>query len=414
MILKMALKQILASKQRTVITILLTGFSAFILIFGQGFMLGTWDAIIKKSIELYPGYMKVINKEFEENPSFDNIIFDVTKTKADIAKVSGVLSATARFENYALFATDEQTIAGLLVGIEPENETKISKLKASLVDGKYLSSDDTNSLYIGIGLAKRLQLKVGDELAIISNGADFSFVADKVIVGGIFKTELFSFNNAAAFMNKKYFDTIMASENMATSIVMLPPDMDSVAQLSIDVTKYIQTNEKVTNYFTEMKELFDTMEIKQIFGLFQLGIMFTVIFFVIAIYSFLNVYARIREFGVLKAIGTSPWQVAKMLLAEAIILSSIGVTLGGLGGAYLVDHFEKNPLVAKDVYGDRIDMEKAVEEFDMVQITIMPTVFKLDYILIDIVLIFIVSLLSVFYPIIMINRKRPIDAMKYV
>ena len=410
----MALKQILASKQRTVITILLTAFSTFILIFGQGFMLGTWDSILKKTIELYPGYMKVINREFEENPSFENIIFDVKKTKEDIAKVSGVVSSTARFENYALYATDDQTIAGLLVGIEPQNESRISKLKASLVQGEYLSDEDTNSLYIGIGLAKRLQLGVGDELAIISNGADFSFVADKVIIKGVFKTELFSFNNSAAFMNKKYFDTIMASENMATSIVMLPPNMDSVAKLSLDVSKYINKDEKVENYYTSMKDLFDMMKTKQVFGVFQLAIMFSVIFFVIAIYSFLNIYARIREFGVLKAIGTSPWQVAKMLLAEAVILSSLGVAMGGAGGAYLVDYFEKHPLVAKDVYGDRVDIEKATEEFNMVQITVMPTLFRGDLILIDILLIFGISLLSVFYPVIMINRKRPIDAMRHV
>ena len=416
MILKLALRQIKAYKQRTIITVLLTLFATYMFVFISGLTNGTHQIMIDSAVKLYPGFIKVINREFDETPSFDNIIFDQEATRAQIDSAEGVKLSAARFETFALYSTDTQTIGGMFTGIEPEKEGDISKLKESLVEGEYLTSEDTNALYIGSELAKRLKVKVGDKLSFISTGADFSFAADNVYIKGIFKTGLFSFNNAAAFMNKKYFDMIMASENIATSFVV-EPTSDKDRDITT-TTANIQTklsNELVAqDYMTFMDDLIDAMEVDSIFGYFQIAIFFVVIFFVIAIYNFLNAYGRIREFGVLKAIGTSPAQIRKLLFAEIFILATIGVGIGGYAGAETVKYLNTNPLNVTDIVGESMDMEEYSKQYDLVMVDKYPAEYDLQDIAWQIAIMYIMTILTIFYPIFMINRYKPVEAIHHV
>lgn len=414
--LKMALRQIRAYKQRTIITILLTLAATFMFVFLNGFAHGSRMIMIEAGVKLYPGFIKVINREFDDTPSFENLIFDMEDTLKKVKAAKGVEEATARFETFALYSTDEETIAGMFSAIQPESEAKISKLKESLIEGEYLNSDDTNALYIGNEFASRLNVKVGDTISFISTGADYSFAADNIVIKGIFKTGLFSFNNSAAFMNKAYFDKVMASENIATSIVIKPVSEDDDEILAI--TQNIQDNLSdefwAQSYFVTMKELIDAMKIDEIFGYFQLGIFFVVIFFVIAIYNYLNIYGRIREFGILKSIGTTPAQITKMLFLEILILGSIGIGIGSGMAAWSLKYLNQNPVDIHAIYGDAIDIEEYMKEYDMVMIDAMPADYNLESIFWHTLVVYIATILSVLYPIIMVNRLKPIEAMRHV
>lgn len=414
--LKMALRQIRAYKQRTIITILLTLAATYMFVFLNGFAHGSRMIMIDAGVKLYPGFIKVINRDFDETPSFENLIFDMKDTLLKIQSADGVESASARFETFALYSTDEETIGGMFTAIQPESEAKISKLKDSLIEGEYLSSDDTNALYIGNEFASRLNIKLGDTISFISTGADYSFAADNVVIKGIFKTGLFSFNNGSAFMNKAYFDTVMASENIATSIVVKPVSEEDDDVLSI--TQNIQDNLSdefwAQSYFVTMKELIDAMIIDEIFGYFQLSIFFVVIFFVVAIYNYLNIYGRIREFGILKSIGTTPAQITKMLFLEILILGSIGVGIGSGLATWNLKYLNENPVNVKALYGDSIDIEEYMKEYDMVMIDAMPADYNLESIFWHTLIIYIMTILTIIYPVIMVNRLKPVEAMHHV
>jgi len=413
---KMALRQILAYKQRTIITILLTLAATYMFVFLNGFAHGSRMIMIDAGVKLYPGFIKVINREFDETPSFENLIFDMEDTLKKVKSAEGVEVATARFETFALYSTDEETIGGMFTAIQPDSEAKISKLKESLIEGEYLSSDDTNALYIGNEFASRLNVKLGDTISFISTGADYSFAADNIVIKGIFKTGLFSFNNSAAFMNKKYFDEVMASKNIATSIVVKPvsEDDDEILNITQNIQNNLSDEFWAQSYFITMEELIDAMIIDEVFGYFQLGIFFVVIFFVIAIYNYLNIYGRIREFGILKSIGTTPAQITKMLFLEIIILGSIGVGIGSGIATWNLKYLNENPVDIHKLYGDAIDIEEYMKEYDMVMIDAMPADYNLESIFWHTLFVYIATILSVLYPIIMVNRLKPVEAMHHV
>ena len=154
------------------------------------------------------------------------------------------------------------------------------------------------------------------------------------------------------------------------------------------------------------------MEVDAIFGYIILGIFFIVIFFVVTIFAFLSVYARIRQIGILRAIGTTPRGVMSMLLVEAMILGSISVGIGGAVSGYGAYYFEKNPIELSSM-GD-LDMEKYLAQYNMVAEITFPTDFNPTNIILQMFIMLILNLVTVIYPIIMMNRFTPTEAIRYV
>ena len=162
--------------------------------------------MIDDNVEMYNGYRQIQGKGYEENPNYDNLIFNVEEVGKDIKDVKGVKALTVRMETFALFSAGDESIGGMLTGIVPSTEAEISKIKKALVKGRYLKDNDMNSVYIGVDLAKRLGVGLGDEVVFLSSAVDYSMAAARLKVVGMFATELFDFDKRNAFINKKFMD----------------------------------------------------------------------------------------------------------------------------------------------------------------------------------------------------------------
>lgn len=402
----LALRNISAYKKRTAVTVLLITLTTALLVFSTAWMDGSHQTMIQNAVEIYPGYIQITNKEFREKPSFDHLIFDAAAIREKLAQVEGVDVFSARFESFVLFSAGEKAVGAMLTGIEPEKERYLSRLSSSLKQGEYLKKEDANLVYIGNELAKRLKVDVGDEVAFVGSGADYSFAADNLRVKGIFQTGLYGFDSGSAFLAKEYFDRIMAAENYATHFIVMPKRPEQAEELAGEVSDAIGPEYRSESWNQIMAELVKAMKLDSLFGYITLGILFIVIFFVIMIYTLLNVFARIREIGMLRAIGTTPKQILGLLLLESSLLSVASVVAGGLVGGIFAYYFHINPIVMSG-------FEEQFKQYGLA-VSAMPTDFNPPVILRDMLVMFVLSVLSTLYPILKINRYRPVEAMWHV
>lgn len=402
----LGIKNIIAHKKRTVITLLLTTLTTTLMVFSSAFMDGSHDTMIKSAVEIYPGYIQVTQKDFRTTPGFDNLIFNADNVKKELQQIEGIAEFGLRFESSVLFSSEQRAVAGLFCGIEPQQEAHLSRLKSSLKEGRYLLPDDSGSVYMGVELARKLGVAVGDTLSFIGTGADYSFAADNVTLIGTFQTGLFDFDASGAFVAKDYFDMIMAAENMATHVIILPQQPSTNEALAREIHKQLGAEYQSAPWQETMASLVQAMLVDSIFGYINLSIIFLVIFFVIMIYTLLAIFARVRELGVLRAIGTSPWQIFKLLLFESSLLSITGVVIGGALGAALAYYFSIHPMVFSGY-------EEQFKQYGLAA-SAMPTAFSPPTILRDMLIMFLLSLSSSLYPIIKLMRLHPIEAIHHV
>lgn len=401
-----ALRNVYANKKRSVITILLGIVSTALLVFSSAWMDGSHNQMIKSAVEIYSGYIQITASEFRKNPSFEHLLLDVEKLEKEVEGVAGVELFSPRFESFVLFSVGEKATGGMLTGIIPEKESSISRLQASLKEGSYLSNSDTNQLYIGYELARRLNVTVGDDLAFVGNGADYSFAADLLSVKGIFQTGLFQFDASSGFLAKPYFDTIMATENIATHAIVLPKVKKEADTLAKNIGQKIGSEYEAASWLQTMAPLVKSMKLDSVFGYITLAIIFTVIFFVIMIYTLLAVFARVREIGIMRAIGTTPRQIISILLLESSMLGFVSVCVGGLIGAIFAWYFSVYPIVFSG-------MEEQFKQYGLA-VSAIPSAFEPLTIIRDMAVMFVLLLLATLYPIIKVNRYQPIEAIHHV
>jgi ABC-type lipoprotein release transport system permease subunit len=401
-----AKRNLKANKKRSAITIILSTVSTALLVFATAFWDGSHNQMIRNAVEIYPGYLQVTQKDFRENPSYDNLIFDAGCIAKILAGIKTIDTFAPRFESFVLYSSADRSVGGMLTGIVPDREKKLSRLASSLKKGRYLTNEDTNGVYMGSELAKRLHVDVGDTLSFVGNGADYSFAADNLVVIGTFTTGLFDFDADSAFLNKPYFDEIMAGTNLATHFIVLPKRPQEAEALAARLRQELPPEVKAESWQETMSGLVEAMEVDSIFGYITLGIIFIVIFFVIMIYTLLSVYARIREIGILRAIGTTPNQVLAMLLSESVILALISVAIGGLIGGSLAYYFTMHPMTLAGY-------EEQFKQYGLAAST-MPAEFNPAHIIRDMGIMFCLCIASTLYPIFKVNRFRPIEAIHHV
>lgn len=402
----LALKNLLHYKGRTVVTFALTFLSSLLFIVYVAFMDGWHEHMLKSSLDVYNNALHVYKKGYREEGGYDYLIENVKSVDAVLRATPGIKAYAPRLESFALLSTEKDSAGAMVVGIEAEKERLLSKAAASLHEGRYLEDNDTDAIYLGVELAHRLKVKPGDVVALIGTATDYSFAADNFKVVGTFKTGLFEFDASLAFVNKAYDDTLMMSANMASYVVASVDDLDRLDGVVSDLRKRLASDLEAVPWSTLMHAQVEAMGVDSVFGYISMGVFFVVIFFVIMIFSFLNIVGRTRELGMLRAIGLSPRDVTKLLMLEMLLLATGAVALSIAVGAPIAWYYELHPIVIQGI-------AEAYKEYGIVNDQI-PMRFNVFTILWNGGVVFALNVLAVIYPIAVANRNTPIEAMQHV
>lgn len=403
---ELALKNILHYKGRTIVTFMLTFLSSLLFIVYVAFMDGSHAHMLTSALDVYENALHIYKKGYREEGGYDYLIEDESGVETVLSETAGVKDYAPRLESFALLSTPRDSVGAMIVGVEPERERTLSKIAEALNEGRYLEDNDTNGIYLGTELAARLKVGVGDSIALIGTATDYSFAADNFRVVGTFKTGLFEFDASSAFVDKHYYDTLMLSQNMASYIVVSVDDLNNLEHVVADIASRLPESYEAVPWTTLMHAQVEAMEVDSVFGYISMGVFFVVIFFVIMIFSFLNIVGRTRELGMLRAIGLSPGNVILLLLVEMLMLAVSAIGLSVIIGAPITWYFELHPIIIEGI-------AEAYKDYGIVDDQI-PMRFDWFTILWNAAVVFALNMLAVIYPIVVINRQSPMEAMRHV
>ena len=404
---KLALKNILFYKGRSITTFILTFISTMLFIVYVSMMDGSHKSMLENALKIYTGAIEIYHKEYRDLGGNEYLIRDVKNITDKLSTIEGIESFSTRYETYGLLSSKEYSSASMIAGIEPSKEKNMSSIASALVEGKFLSDEASNCVYMGSGLVKKLQLKIGDELSFVGGASDNSFAADIFKLCGIFKTGSFEFDSTATFINRNYFDKLMYAQNKASYISIKVDNLDEVDSINAEILKLIDTkNLESLTWKILMKTMVEAMEVDSIFGYISLALFLVVIFFVIMIYGFINVSSRIKEFGVLRSIGLSRKHIFKLLFYEIFILSSLAILFATPIAGYICYYYSVNPIVVEGI-------AEMYKDYGIISDEI-PFNFDILTIFWNIGVIYILNILSIIYPYFYINSYEPIEASKHV
>ncbi|MFH1776885.1 MAG: FtsX-like permease family protein [Candidatus Omnitrophota bacterium] len=409
---KIAWRNIWAAKRRAILKIALSAFCTVFLVFFLSFMHGQHVKMIKDAVEIYTGYIQITGRDYYDHPDYDHLIYNLKAVKKIIAGYPEIERASERLETFALFSGEEDSVGGMLTGINPVEEQYISRIKKAVKQGEYLDGTAKPFALIGKKLAERLKIRLGDKVTYISQAIDYSMAADNLIIKGIFTTGS-QLDAQGIFINKAYMDEVFLTEDIASHYCILPKEKFRETKLKYLVGKLNQqlpsSENTAVSWKVPLKSLVQLVQVDNAFGYFSYGILVVVIFFVIMIFSLISIFQRTREIGILRAVGTKPREVLMILLGEAFFLGMISVIVGGVVGAFLVYYYHIHP-IEFNVPQEILEQYQKWGVVDM----IFPTVFSYAAILRNCLFVLALNVCAVIYPAVKVSRYKPIEAINYV
>ena len=320
--------------RRTCITLVAVTLSTAILIASYGLMDGLLEHAISNATNLVVGEAQV------HAPGYlaDRSIYKALKNpdRVIVSAQERNVGAAPRRYGYGLVASGTKSAGALFWGVDPDLERTAFDLARHLAEGRFLSRTDRRGVVLGQKLARSLQAHVGSEVVVVVQAADGSLGNDLYTVSGILKAAGDSIDRNAALINDTDFVELFVSGERIHEVAL-----NSRGTMPLEDLGYLVAGaapeEEVKNWrqllpaVSDMVNLFDAFI--WIFGMIfilaaGMGVMNTML---------MATYERIREFGIQKALGATPWRIVGDVAAEAAVLAGLATALGtllGLAGTY--------------------------------------------------------------------------------
>ena len=405
---QLAWRNIWRNPRRTgiILTAIFIGVAAMIVL--AALMRGMAGGMVENAIANLVGHIKVQHPAYRSDPDIAHRLDDPAAILAVMKRVlpKGVRIAV-RIRVDGVVSNARETAGIEIVGIDPAAEAGVSFIGDARIDGKAITADDRHGILIGAALADRLRTGVGKKLVVSTPQADGETGSRAFRIRGIFHADMAATEKSLVFIPFAAAERLIGQTRTATEIAVTLPPAAALENLA-PVTRALQkTLAPFTVTVASWKEMLPAITAYlALFDMFLL-IWFVVVFiamgFGIVNTVLMAVYERMREFGLLKAIGMRPARIIRMVLAESLFLLFIGSLAGTLCGLGLTAWFQQTGI-------DLGAFSKGTEMWGMSRI-IRPVVDIQDIVMANAVVVGLGLLVSV-YPAVKAARFTPVETMR--
>ena len=340
-IFQIALRNVFRNPRRTILNLVAIGVGVMIILTMKGWIGGLSATAYGAQIDLDTGHVQVLATGYQDEARrlpLDLRVKDWQAVKKAVTPLPGFVGASARLDFAGQITNGETAFNVSFRGVDPEGSAAVTTMPAAVKEGAWLA--DENAVMVGSGLARKLGLKVGDQvfLTALDQYGVRNLVDGKV--GGIFTSGFGIFDDGVVFLTlKKAQDTLALGPGDATRVVVRFQNIDDLDGRVHEVRQALAAAElgesaglTADSWRTFAKSLVDTIESR--IKIFTAMMLLLILMVAIGILNSMSmaVQERFREIGTLRAIGMNRRNLERMFLAEGFLLGLAG-GLAGLCGA---------------------------------------------------------------------------------
>lgn len=336
-ILKMAAKNILRNKRRTILIELMLVVGIVVILFTAAFlqsMSRNWrDAIVNADL----GHFQIMQEGYRERRlsfALDYAIQDVDRLVAEVSSDPEVIGVTKRISVGGLISTGKDTAPFFARGFDINSAgATLPRIYSTLIEGEPLSDSVKGGAIVAEGLAKLLNAKIGDRLMLATYDKYKAMNAIEITIQGITKIPEDISNNSWVFIDYQTAKSLVSFDNEATEIVVRTSDF---AQLEKTMNRiqasYVKKYNLEFSKWSDLASSFNQVEKMFTFSSMVVsGIIYVVVLIGLTNTILMSVFERTSEIGTLMAIGSSRLRITTMFIAEGMWLGIVG----GLTGIFI-------------------------------------------------------------------------------
>ncbi len=401
--LKMAWLNLWRRKVRSILVIMMIGVSMCVMLSIQGLYDGMTKHLIESTVRSESGEITLYAPSYRLQ---QKLKYHISNTKAivdSLKKMPEVTAISERIRVMGLVSTAHKSTMAKLIGVDTNNENAFGNFQDFIVEGKFGFGEDKSGAVIGKKLAKTLGVTLGSRVVFSAQDIHGELSSISLRIKGIVQTTNLAIDDMALFVDLDKSELITGLTQGERTEISLRVSKDVNLK---DFKSKLQAHWKDMEIYT-WNELYPALEQMQlmmmIFNGITFGIVMVMVFIGILGVMFVSILERIREFGILIAIGEPYGYLRFQVIFEALLLGVGGYIIGSISGAAALYYFQ--------LYGlDLSAFSAGLEEFGMN--SILYATMEFYYFTFTLAAIIMAALLSVILPLKKIKRLHPIDVIQ--
>jgi ABC-type lipoprotein release transport system permease subunit len=341
----------------------------------------------------------------------DVTIADAEEVVEILRGLEWVAGAHPRVLISGLVSTSAASRPVFLQGVEPDGEAEFRDLEADITEGTFLRGDEDDPIVLGVGLVEELELELGDRVVLTASDPEGEVTRALFHLTGILDTGVRQADEIMGYTSVAASREAVAMPGRLTQVGLEMADgeePDALAESARAALGDRAASLEVLTWREAVPEMVGFVELDDAFGYIYLAVIFVVVLFAITNTFLMAVMERVREFGLLSALGLRDRRIGRLLLAETVVLTALAMVIGlalGTGGHLAASHW------GIDIASWGFE-EMEVAGVDMADMVIRSTITPVKWIAAS-VLVALASVASALYPAWRATRLAPSEAMRF-
>jgi len=343
--------------------------SIITLISMAGVMLGVTVLILV--ISVMTGFdrelrQKVVDWDAHILVSSEDVLRDWRDLTVKIRNTPGVVGTAPYVQGPVIVEFQQQRLAPMIRGIDPAEEEKIVPLKKFIKKG--VLDLEGESAVIGVELARKLHIGLGDKITIYSPGnlgqildgikelekskdKDEHKAIDKLrevilpkelTITGIFETGHYLHDSEFLLVPLYIGQELYNLGDALHGITVKTVDPYGAENVKHEIEKFLKPPEYAQTWIDMNSQFFEAVRLER-------TVMFFLLFFIVVVAAFgiMNTLITVtvqktRDIGIMKAIGANIWQIVWVFLGQGVVVGVFGTLSGLVAGMTLIRY--RNPV----------------------------------------------------------------------
>ncbi|MEE2674808.1 MAG: FtsX-like permease family protein [Myxococcota bacterium] len=401
---RLAWRNVWRNRRRTGLCVAATVFAVFLVVLSVAMADGSHEKMIEDGVRMQSGHITVTGVGYLDDRTLERFVVLSPELSSRLEDEPAVLGWTPRLTSFALLSEDTASQGSVILGVDPETEGGVSTLPERVALGRFLAAGGSREIVLGARLADSLGARLGDEILVYGVAYSLETAYELFTLVGTLKLPNPELERSLAVIDLADAQDFYVYGDRLTEIAVRLESADDVGPVR-DALAVGLTEAEVHTWDELMPELEQFVVLDDAGMYIMLVILIVVVGFGILNTILMAILERVRELGMMMALGLRPGAVFRVVYWESIFVAGVGLVIGLALAVPTVAYFVANPI---PLTGDAMS--------GMTELVGMEPVitFELEFSnpIVSALTILVVGLIAAFYPALKASRGRPVDALR--
>lgn len=389
--------------RRTLIMLLAIAVGVWAMVFMASLMRGMIDQMVLNGLQTLPGEVQVHHREYRRDPSVVNSMAPPSGALLDALQAAPVVAWSSRVRVPAVISSERGSRGVTLLGVDPVAEQALGAVPDEIVEGRFLQGADDRGLVIGASLARRLETSLGKRVVIMSQDPDNNVADRGARVVGIYRARLEGNEDRYVFAGRAALQEMLGIGERISEIAVTADNYRNVASWYPQIVAAGDDLEVVS--WNELDPFLSSMlAVQDGFALIFMVVVFLALSFGLVNTLVMAVFERVREIGLMQALGMGPGLILGQVMLESLYLLCLGLAFGNLSAWLTIKPLESG-----------IDISVVAQGMEMMGMsTVLYPVLHRSDMLMSTAVVVVLGLLASLAPAWHASRLDPVEALNKI